>query len=57
LDIPGTPISSRKTLKVIPLLTKEKNMEQAEYLVDKRHIHLHLPPVTVVVGFLPLWAL
>lgn len=36
LGIPNTPLSSRKTLQVIPLLTKDQNTENAEYLVDKR---------------------
>ena len=36
LGIPNTPSSPRKTLRVIPFLTKNLLTEQAEYLVDKK---------------------
>lgn len=44
LGIPNTPSSTRKTLRVIPFLTKNSFTEQAEYLVDKK-----IPPFTTIV--------
>ena len=41
---PNTPSSTRKTLQVIPVLTKDQLVEQAEYLVDKK-----TPPHSPVV--------
>ena len=44
LGIPNTPSSTRNTLQVIPVLTKDQLLEQAEYLVDKK-----TPPHSSVV--------
>ena len=33
---PNTPSTNPKLLRVVPFLTKNRNIEQAEYLVDKR---------------------
>ena len=48
LGMPNTPVANPKMLRVIPFLTKNRHMEQPEYLVDKRgqsfsaiaHVHI-----------------
>ena len=36
LGMPNTPVTNHKVLRVIPFLTKNRHLEQAEYLVDRR---------------------
>ena len=40
LGVPNVPLSSRKTLQVVPLLTKHQLTEQAEYLTDTKSLPL-----------------
>ena len=36
IDMPNTPTANPKMLRVIPFLTKNRHLEQAEYLIDRR---------------------
>ena len=36
LGMPNTPVTKNKVLRVIPFLTKNRHLKQAEYLVDRR---------------------
>jgi hypothetical protein len=49
LEIPNTPAAPRKTLRVIPILTRDKNQGDAEYLINKKN-HPHNALVQVHIA-------